>query len=212
MRELWTADRVTFEGEYYRTLDAAIYDRPPTRCPCTWRPADLVARYAGRVADGFICTSGKGPRAVCRPAGPGRRRGSGPGRSGARVDRPDDRGQGVVGPRTPSWRWRTPGSGRPCRCRPSRSTRSTARRRWRRRGRRAADRAGGPALGRGLPSLGRRRGAADVHRPRFPTTSSCMGRGTTRSVSCRPSPSRCCRGCASLYRRGVDGDGRRHLA
>ena len=33
MRELWTQDRVTFEGEYYRTEDAAIYDRPDQPVP-----------------------------------------------------------------------------------------------------------------------------------------------------------------------------------
>ena len=61
MRELWTADRVTFEGEYYRTLDAAIYDRPAEPVPVyVAAGGPLVARYAGRVADGFICTSGKG--------------------------------------------------------------------------------------------------------------------------------------------------------
>ena len=61
MRELWTADRVTFEGEYYRTLDAAIYDRPADPVPVyVAAGGPLVARYAGRVADGFICTSGKG--------------------------------------------------------------------------------------------------------------------------------------------------------
>ena len=28
MRQLWTEERVTFEGQYYRTKDATIYDRP----------------------------------------------------------------------------------------------------------------------------------------------------------------------------------------
>ncbi|MGB4810269.1 MAG: glucose-6-phosphate dehydrogenase (coenzyme-F420), partial [Candidatus Phosphoribacter baldrii] len=61
MRELWTADRVTFEGDYYRTQDAAIYDRPEQPVPVyVAAGGPLVARYAGRVADGFICTSGKG--------------------------------------------------------------------------------------------------------------------------------------------------------
>ena len=61
MRELWTQDRVSFEGEYYRTEDAAIYDRPDQPVPVyVAAGGPMVARYAGRVADGFICTSGKG--------------------------------------------------------------------------------------------------------------------------------------------------------
>jgi coenzyme F420-dependent glucose-6-phosphate dehydrogenase len=61
MRRLWTEDRVTFEGEYYRTEDAAIYDRPDQPVPVyVAAGGPMVARYAGRHADGFICTSGKG--------------------------------------------------------------------------------------------------------------------------------------------------------
>ena len=61
MRELWTKDSVTFEGDYYRTVDAAIYDRPDAPVPVyVAAGGPMVARYAGRVAHGFICTSGKG--------------------------------------------------------------------------------------------------------------------------------------------------------
>lgn len=61
MRRLWTEDRVTFEGEYYRTEDAAIYDRPAEPVPVyVAAGGPMVARYAGRYGDGFICTSGKG--------------------------------------------------------------------------------------------------------------------------------------------------------
>ncbi|MGL5860486.1 MAG: glucose-6-phosphate dehydrogenase (coenzyme-F420) [Phycicoccus sp.] len=61
MRELWTEDRVTFEGDWYHTKDAAIYDRPDQPVPLyVAAGGPMVARYAGRVADGFICTSGKG--------------------------------------------------------------------------------------------------------------------------------------------------------
>ena len=61
MRELWAGERVTFEGDYYRTVDATIYDRPEGGVPI-WVAAGgpQMARYAGRVGDGFICTSGKG--------------------------------------------------------------------------------------------------------------------------------------------------------
>lgn len=61
MRELWTSDRVNFEGEYYSTHDASIYDRPETPIPVYIAAGGpVVARYAGRSGDGFICTSGKG--------------------------------------------------------------------------------------------------------------------------------------------------------
>jgi coenzyme F420-dependent glucose-6-phosphate dehydrogenase len=61
MRRLWSEDRVTFEGEYYSTVEASIYDRPETPIPVYIAAGGpLVARYAGRAGDGFICTSGKG--------------------------------------------------------------------------------------------------------------------------------------------------------
>jgi coenzyme F420-dependent glucose-6-phosphate dehydrogenase len=61
MRELWVGDRVDFDGEYYHTNGASIYDVPDGGIPvyiAAGGPA--VARYAGRAGDGFICTSGKG--------------------------------------------------------------------------------------------------------------------------------------------------------
>lgn len=61
MRQLWTEDRVNFDGEYYTTVDASIYDRPETPIPVYIAAGGpVVARYAGRAGDGFICTSGKG--------------------------------------------------------------------------------------------------------------------------------------------------------
>lgn len=61
MRRLWTEERVTFEGDYYRTQDATVYDRPDQPVPVYIAAGGpLVARYAGRSGDGFICTSGKG--------------------------------------------------------------------------------------------------------------------------------------------------------
>ena len=60
MRRLWTEERVTFEGQYYRTKDATIYDRPATPVPIYIAAAGaLIAKYAGRAGDGLICTSGK---------------------------------------------------------------------------------------------------------------------------------------------------------
>lgn len=60
IRRLWTEQHVTFEGTYYRTQDATIYDRPATPMPIYVAAAGaVVAKYAGRSGDGFICTSGK---------------------------------------------------------------------------------------------------------------------------------------------------------
>jgi coenzyme F420-dependent glucose-6-phosphate dehydrogenase len=61
IRTLWTEERVTFEGTYYRTERATIYDRPEQPVPI-WIAAGgpKAAQLVGRLGDGFICTSGKG--------------------------------------------------------------------------------------------------------------------------------------------------------
>jgi len=60
MRRLWTEEKVTFEGQYYRTTSATIYDRPAAPVPIYIAAAGaLIAKYAGRMGDGLICTSGK---------------------------------------------------------------------------------------------------------------------------------------------------------
>ena len=60
IRRLWSEERVSFEGQYYRTQDATIYDRPEKMVPIYIAAAGaLVAKYTGRQGDGFICTSGK---------------------------------------------------------------------------------------------------------------------------------------------------------
>ncbi len=61
MRQLWTEDGVTFEGEFYKTVDATVYDKPEHPVPVYIAAGGpVVAKYAGRSGDGFICTSGKG--------------------------------------------------------------------------------------------------------------------------------------------------------
>lgn len=61
MRQLWTEERVTFDGDYYRTDQATVYDRPDVPIPVyVAAGGPVVAKYAGRAGDGFICTSGKG--------------------------------------------------------------------------------------------------------------------------------------------------------
>jgi coenzyme F420-dependent glucose-6-phosphate dehydrogenase len=60
MRLLWTDERVDFDGEYYTLRRATIYDRPDTPVPIyVAASGPLAAKLAGRVGDGFICTSGK---------------------------------------------------------------------------------------------------------------------------------------------------------
>jgi len=63
INKLWTEDRVSFEGQYYRTESATIYDKPKEKVPI-WIAASgpLAAAMAGQVAEGFICTSGKNPQ------------------------------------------------------------------------------------------------------------------------------------------------------
>jgi coenzyme F420-dependent glucose-6-phosphate dehydrogenase len=61
IRALWSDERVSFEGDYYRTVGATVYDRPEQPVPIYIAAGGpQVARYAGRAGDGFICTSGKG--------------------------------------------------------------------------------------------------------------------------------------------------------
>jgi coenzyme F420-dependent glucose-6-phosphate dehydrogenase len=61
IRLLWTEQSVTFDGEYYHTRNATIYDRPDKPLPIyVGAGGPQVAKYAGRAGDGLICTSGKG--------------------------------------------------------------------------------------------------------------------------------------------------------
>jgi len=61
IKQLWTEERVTFEGEYYRTDKATIYDRPDKPVPIYLAGSGPAAtKYAGRAGDGYITTSGKG--------------------------------------------------------------------------------------------------------------------------------------------------------
>jgi coenzyme F420-dependent glucose-6-phosphate dehydrogenase len=51
---------VTFQGEFYKTLNATIYDKPETPVPI-WiaAAAPKSSHYVGEAGDGFITTSGK---------------------------------------------------------------------------------------------------------------------------------------------------------
>jgi coenzyme F420-dependent glucose-6-phosphate dehydrogenase len=60
IRLLWSDERVDFDGDFYRTRKATIYDRPDEPVPIFIAASGpLAAKLAGRLGDGFICTSGK---------------------------------------------------------------------------------------------------------------------------------------------------------
>jgi coenzyme F420-dependent glucose-6-phosphate dehydrogenase len=62
IRRLWTEERVDFEGEYYKTDRATVYERPDEPIPIYLAAGGpLAAKLAGRAGDGVIVTSGKPP-------------------------------------------------------------------------------------------------------------------------------------------------------
>ena len=71
IRELWSGERVSFQGQYYQTRLATIYDRPQVPVPLYIAGAGpFMAKLAGLEADGFICASARNgsctPRPCCR--------------------------------------------------------------------------------------------------------------------------------------------------
>lgn len=89
IRRLWSEDRVTFEGEFYATESATIYDRPARMLPIYIAGAGpMIAKYAGCHADGFICTSGKRAELYSETLLPNLDAGlTAAGRDGAAIDR-----------------------------------------------------------------------------------------------------------------------------
>ena len=116
MRELWLGDRVDFEGEYYKTKGASIYDVPeggiPIYIAAGGPPGGQVRRPRGRRLHLHV---GQGRGALQGQAHPRDEGGRGGGGQEPRRHRPDDRDQDLLRHRPRSWRWRTPGSGRRCR-------------------------------------------------------------------------------------------------
>ena len=74
MRELWAGERVTFDGDYYRTVDATIYDRPEGRRPDLgggrvdrrWRSTPGARATASSAPAARAWTST--PTSCCRPS------------------------------------------------------------------------------------------------------------------------------------------------
>ncbi len=61
IKRLWSEELVVHDGQYYKVRNATIYDRPAQPVPIyVAASGPQTAKYAGRAADGFICTSGKG--------------------------------------------------------------------------------------------------------------------------------------------------------
>lgn len=62
IRLLWTKERVSYSGQFYKTEKATLYDRPEKQIPIfVSAHGAVMAKFVGRNADGFICTSGKPP-------------------------------------------------------------------------------------------------------------------------------------------------------
>ena len=129
IRKLWREERVTFEGEYYKTEKATIYDRPDRGDP------DLCRRRGRR--GGALCRPHRRRLhlhqrqevgALHPDADAERRRGH---RQGRRAEeaavRQDDRDQGLVRHRQGSARSRIRATGRRWRSRPRRRCRSRIR-------------------------------------------------------------------------------------
>lgn len=89
IRKLWSEELVTFDGQYYRTRNATIYDRPQEAVPIyVGAGGPQVAKYAGRAGDGLICTSGKGMELYSEQLLPSFMDGAkDSGREGAKLDR-----------------------------------------------------------------------------------------------------------------------------
>ena len=61
IQRLFREEFVSFEGDFFRTHNATVYDKPEHPVPIYIAASGpAAARLAGRIGDGFICTSGKG--------------------------------------------------------------------------------------------------------------------------------------------------------
>lgn len=60
IQRLWSEERVSHAGQFYKTENATIYDRPEKPVPIYIAGAGpVMAKFAGEQGQGFMCTSGK---------------------------------------------------------------------------------------------------------------------------------------------------------
>ncbi len=60
IQQLFREDMVSFEGQYYTTHNATLYDKPDEPVPVyIGASGPAASRLAGRIAEGYIATSGK---------------------------------------------------------------------------------------------------------------------------------------------------------
>ena len=85
IQQLWRGERLAIEGQYYRTDNATIYDRPDEPVPVYIAASGpAAARLAGRIADGLHLHQRQGRGALHRDAAAGAGRGRRQGRPGRR--------------------------------------------------------------------------------------------------------------------------------
>ena len=61
IRRLWSGETVDESGDFYTVSGATVYDVPEQPVPIyVAAGGPVVAKFAGSIGDGFICTSGKG--------------------------------------------------------------------------------------------------------------------------------------------------------
>ena len=82
IQQLFREEFVSFEGEYYRTHNATIYDKPDEPVPIYIAASGpAAARLAGRIGGRAHLHLGQGRGAVHGDAAPGGRGGGGQGRA-----------------------------------------------------------------------------------------------------------------------------------
>lgn len=96
IKQLWSEDYVTFEGKYFHTREAKLFDKPPQPIPILLAAGGpQAATFAGREGDGIIVTSGKGAELYKDTLLPALEKGA-RGRKGSREARADDRDEGEL--------------------------------------------------------------------------------------------------------------------
>ena len=100
IQRLWSEERVNFDGTYYTTRNVTIYDKLDEPVPIYIGAAGPAAtRLAGRIADGFITTSGKSPSLYTDTLLPALHEGLEKAGRARRRDRHAHGGEGLVPPR-----------------------------------------------------------------------------------------------------------------